>query len=77
MDTSCGAVLGVSLLLEGYSLFVATRAVAQGAADKRVSFWEYVVRCGPGEGADPEQLLHSKHVLSGHLMPGMSAHAAR
>jgi zinc transporter 9 len=44
----CAAVLGVSFVVEGYSLLVATRAVLQGSHAMGMSFWEYLRR-----GMDP------------------------
>ena len=41
-------MLGVSLLVEGYSLLVATRALFSGAQAVGMGFWEYVRR-----GMDP------------------------
>ena len=45
------AVLGVSLLLEGYSLLVAVRTVTAGAASHGISFAEFVKR-----GMDPTSI---------------------
>ena len=45
------AVLGVSLLLEGYSLLVAIRTVTAGAAQQGLSFAEFVKR-----GMDPTSI---------------------
>ena len=42
------AVLGVSFVVEGYSLLVATRSVLQGAQAMGMTFWEYIRR-----GMDP------------------------
>lgn len=42
------AVLGVSFVVEGYSLLVATRAVLQGAHAMGMTFTEYIRR-----GMDP------------------------
>ncbi len=42
------AVLGVSVVVEGYSLLVATRAVLQGAHAMGMTFTEYIRR-----GMDP------------------------
>ena len=47
----CHAVLGVSLLLEGYSLLVAVRTVTAGAASHGLSFTEFVKR-----GMDPTSI---------------------
>ena len=49
----CGlcAVLGVSLLLEGFSLLVAVRTVTAGAASHGISFAEFVKR-----GMDPTSI---------------------
>ena len=41
-------MLGVSFVVEGYSLLVATRALFSGANAVGMSFWEYVRR-----GMDP------------------------
>ncbi len=45
------AVLGVSLLLEGFSLLVAVRTVTAGAASHGLSFAEFVKR-----GMDPTSI---------------------
>jgi len=45
------AVLGVSLLLEGYSLLVAIRTVTAGAASQGLPFAEFVKR-----GMDPTSI---------------------
>lgn len=45
------AVLGVSLLLEGFSLLVAIRTVTAGAASHGISFAEFVKR-----GMDPTSI---------------------
>lgn len=52
-STVCGmcAVLGVSLLLEGYSLLVAIRTVTAGAAAAGLPFSEFVRR-----GMDPTSI---------------------
>ena len=49
--TLCSAVLGVSLLLEGYSLLVAIRTVTAGAASQGLPFAEFVKR-----GMDPTSI---------------------
>ena len=45
------AVLGISGLVEGYSLWVAVRAVNQGAQAAGLTFWEFVKR-----GMDPTSI---------------------
>lgn len=45
------AVLGVSLVLEGFSLLVAVRTVTAGAASHGISFAEFVKR-----GMDPTSI---------------------
>ncbi len=40
----CGAVLAVSFVVEGYSLYVATRAVMQGAAAHGLTFVAFLRR---------------------------------
>ncbi len=45
------AVLGISGIVEGYSLWVAVRAVSQGAQAAGLTFWEFVKR-----GMDPTSI---------------------
>ena len=64
------AVLGVSFLVEGYSLLVATRAVVQGAQAMGMSFWEYLRR-----GMDPTTvavMMEDGAAVTGLLIAGES-----
>ena len=62
------AVLGVSFVVEGYSLLVATRAVVQGAQAMGMSFWEYLRR-----GMDPTTvavMMEDGAAVTGLLIAG-------
>jgi hypothetical protein len=51
VDHAFFAVLGVSFAVEGYSLFVATRSVMQGAAAHNLTFFQFLQR-----GLDPTSI---------------------
>ena len=64
----CAAVLGVSIVVEGYSLLVATRAVLQGAQAMGITFWEYLRR-----GMDPTTvavMMEDGAAVTGLLIAG-------
>ena len=70
----CGAVLGVSIVVEGYSLLVATRAVLQGAQAMGITFWEYLRR-----GMDPTTvavMMEDGAAVTGLLIAGALPPAA-
>ena len=70
----CGAVLGVSFVVEGYSLLVATRAVLQGAQAMGITFWEYLRR-----GMDPTTvavMMEDGAAVTGLLIAGAPPPAA-
>ena len=65
------AVLGVSLLLEGYSLLVAVRTVTAGAAAASLPFAEFVRR-----GMDPTSIavmMEDGAACAGLLIAGASS----
>ncbi len=69
------AVLGVSFLVEGYSLLVATRAVLQGAHAMGMSFTEYIRR-----GMDPTTvavMLEDGAAVAGLAIAGIAPLLAR
>jgi solute carrier family 30 (zinc transporter), member 9 len=62
------AVLGVSLLLEGYSLLVAVRTVLRGAQQAGVPFLDFVRR-----GADPTSIavmMEDSGAVAGLIVAG-------
>ena len=62
------AVLGVSFIVEGYSLMMATRAVLQGATAAKLGFWEYLQR-----GLDPTSvavMLEDGAAVTGLVVAG-------
>ncbi|CAL5227702.1 g10710 [Coccomyxa viridis] len=64
------AVLGVSFVVEGYSLLVATRSVLQGAQAMSMTFWEYIRR-----GMDPTTvavMMEDGAAVTGLLIAGAS-----
>ena len=63
-------MLGVSLLLEGYSLLVAVRTVTAGAASQGLSFTEFVRR-----GMDPTSIavmMEDGAACAGLIIAGQS-----
>ena len=61
-------MLGVSFVVEGYSLLVATRAVLQGAQAMGITFWEYLRR-----GMDPTTvavMMEDGAAVTGLLIAG-------
>ena len=64
-------MLGVSFVVEGYSLLVATRAVIQGATAAKLGFWEFLQR-----GLDPTSvavMLEDGAAVTGLLIAGKPA----
>lgn len=63
-------MLGVSFVVEGYSLLVATRALFSGASAVGMTFWEYVRR-----GMDPTTvavMLEDGAAVAGLVIAGVS-----
>ncbi len=61
-------MLGVSFVVEGYSLLVATRSVLQGAQAMGMTFWEYIRR-----GMDPTTvavMMEDGAAVTGLLIAG-------
>ena len=61
-------MLGISFVVEGYSLMVATRSVMQGATAAKLSFWEYLSR-----GLDPTSvavMLEDGAAVTGLIIAG-------
>lgn len=69
------SVLAVSLLLEGISLHVAVRTVAEGARARGMAFWEYVKR-----GMDPTSvavMMEDGGAVAGLLVAAASTYAVK